>query len=384
MLQAAEALAKTADVREFDREAARALLRLRRPDIADKLAERLPGFSRCGRLVVDEWVDSYRPSNKRISLARSLVVLAVPENEWKEPPDRDYIRNVLTFLERKVLAGVQRGPLVQLKTSKSSARIDLADLGPPKIRQEILDAIVTKREQDFALSGPTRPEQAVVDRMRKLDAQARTYRRDTGVNALMIGFPILVLKETKSDGASATRIAPVLLWPLRISIQAGATGVVKLGFDAEREVQLNPAFDSILGPQVSAQWQAIADNLLQGGILNSGDVLRAFEEVAGLAEGTSIGVMPTAKAAGKPSQPQLHAAAALLLADFPSPSHRSGFASVTTETSRPNGARIPISADGGGNRAATASAAGGRTLLDAGGRSFAGTRRVYRREPRRG
>ena len=318
VLQAAEALAKTANVREFDREAARALLRLPRPDIADKLSERLPGFTRCGRPVVDEWVDNYRANNKRIALARSLVVLAVPGHEWQEPPERDYIRNVLTFLERKVLAGVQRGPLVQLKTSKSSARIDLADLGAPKVRQEILDSIVTKREQDFALSGPTRPEQAVVDRIRKLDAQARTYRRDTGVNALMIGFPIMVLKETKSDGASATRIAPVLLWPLRISIQAGATGVVKLGFDAEREVQLNPAFDSILGPEVCTRWQSLADNLLQGGILNSGDVLQAFEDVASLAGGASIGGIPTAKAAGKAGQPQLHAAAALFLADFPS------------------------------------------------------------------
>ena len=64
-----------------------------------------------------------------------------------------------------MLAGVQRGPLVQLKTSKSSARIDLADLGPQKVRQDILDAIVTRREQDFTLSGPARPEQAVVDRI---------------------------------------------------------------------------------------------------------------------------------------------------------------------------------------------------------------------------
>ena len=46
-------------------------------------------------------------------------------------------------------------------------------------------------------------------RLRKLDSQARTYRRDTGVNALMLGYPILTLKETKSDGTSAAKIAPV-------------------------------------------------------------------------------------------------------------------------------------------------------------------------------
>jgi hypothetical protein len=165
LLREAEALAATASVPEFDREAATALLGLPRADIADSLAERLPGFSRCGRPVVDEWVDRYRENNKRISLARALVVLAVPERDWAEPPHQDYVRNVLGFLERKVLAGVQRGPLVQLKTSKSSARIDLIDLGGPNVRDDVLQAIVTRREQDCALAGRSRPEQAIVDRL---------------------------------------------------------------------------------------------------------------------------------------------------------------------------------------------------------------------------
>ena len=318
LLREAETLAQAGGVPEFDRGAAIVLLRLPRAEIGDQLAERLPGFSRCGRPLVDEWVDRYRENNKRISLARSLVILLVPRRDWSEPPDREYIRNVLTFLERKVLAGVQRGPLVQLKTSKSSARIDLVDLGGSKVRDDVLEAIVTRREQDCALSGRSRPEQAIVDRLRKLDAQARTYRRDTGVNALMLGFPILVLKETKSDGASATKIAPILLWPLKISIQAGATGTVKLGFDTDREVQLNPAFDTILGVDVCAQWHSLAENLLKGGILDVSEVLHAFDEVAPLIGGTTLSAIPTAKAAGKPGQPQLHSAAALFLADFAS------------------------------------------------------------------
>ena len=318
VLREAEALAQAARVREFDRDAATALLKLPRADIADSLAERLPGFSRCGRPVVDEWVDRYRESNKRISLARALVVLAVPAREWVEPPHQDYVRNVLSFLERKVLAGVQRGPLVHLKTSKSSARVDLVDVGGPKIREDVLKAIVTRRELDCGLSGRSRPEQPVVDRLRKLDAQARTYRRDTGVNALMLGYPILTLKETKNDGASAAKIAPVLLWPLKISIQAGATGAVKLGFDAEREVQLNPAFDTILGADACARWQGLADDLLQGGIVDASEVLHAFDVVASLAGGAALGPIPTAKAVGKPGQPQLHSAAVLFLADFAS------------------------------------------------------------------
>ncbi len=318
LLREAEALAQSASVPEFDREAATVLLRLPRADIADQLAERLPGFSRCGRPVVDEWVDRYRENNRRISIARALVVLAVPARDWAEPPHQDYVRNVLAFLERKVLTGVQRGPLVQLKTSKSSARIDLTDLGGPKVRDDVLQAIVTRREQDCVLTGRSRPEQAIVDRLRKLNSQARTYRRDTGVNALMLGYPILTLKETKSDGASAAKIAPVLLWPLKVSIQAGATGAVKLGFDAEREVQLNPAFDTILGADICARWQGLADDLLQGGIVDASDVLHTFDQVAPLAGGATVGPIPKATAVGKPGQPQLHSAAALFLADFAS------------------------------------------------------------------
>ena len=56
----------------------------------------------------------------------------------------------------------------------------------------------------------------------------------------------------------------------------------------------------------------------KAGILNSSEVLQSFEEVAGLAGGTGIGPIPNAKAAGKPGQPQLHAAAVMFLADFPS------------------------------------------------------------------
>jgi primosomal replication protein N'' len=228
------------------------------------------------------------------------------------------VRNVLAFLERKVQTGVQRGPLVQLKTSKSSARIDLTDLGGPKVRDDVLQAIVTRREQDCVLTGRSRPEQTIVDRLRKLDSQARTYRRDTGVNALMLGYPVLTLKETKSDGASAAKIAPVLLWPLKVSIQAVATGAAILGFDAEREVQLNPAFDTILGADICARWQCLADALLQGGIVDASDVLHTFDEVAPLAGGATVGPIPKATAVGKAGQPQLHSAAALFLADFAS------------------------------------------------------------------
>jgi hypothetical protein len=315
LLQEAQALAIAAAVPEFGREAAIALLRLARAELADRLEGRLPGFSRCGRPVVDEWIDRYRENNKRISLPRALVVLAVPEQDWAEPPERDYIRNVLGFLERKVLSGVQQGPLVRLRTSKTSARIDLMDMGEPKVRQDVLQALVTRREAGCPLSGGARPKQAVVDRLRKLDAQARTYRRDTGVNALMLGYPILTLKE---EGAASAKIAPVLLWPLKITIQAGANGPVTLAFDPEREVQLNPAFDTIFGPGIYVRWQSAAENLLRSGVIDANEALSAFEELASLAGGEALGAIPTAKAAVKPGQSQLHAAGVLFLADFAS------------------------------------------------------------------
>jgi len=38
----------------------------------------------------------------------------VPESEWREPPHQNYLCNVLEFLQKKILANVQQGPLVKL------------------------------------------------------------------------------------------------------------------------------------------------------------------------------------------------------------------------------------------------------------------------------
>ncbi len=99
ILREAERLAEQAGVPEFAREAAAAALVRPRRELTDELDARVPGFERCSR----------RDISRRIPLPRLLVVLSIPAAEWAEPPDRPYVRSVFEFLERRVLAGIQRG-----------------------------------------------------------------------------------------------------------------------------------------------------------------------------------------------------------------------------------------------------------------------------------
>lgn len=64
-------------------------------------------------------------------------------------------------------------------------------------------------------------------------------------------------------GTTRTRIVPLLLWPLKLQLEVGSRGQVALAFDGEREeVRLNPALESLLGPEPCKRWRKVADELL--------------------------------------------------------------------------------------------------------------------------
>jgi hypothetical protein len=306
--------AQEAGLAKFDPESARAPMALARRDLFERLNERIGAFKRTGRPRINEWADSFR-LQRRVSLPRALVMLAVPADEWQEPPHQEYLGNVLDFLEKKILVGVQRGPLVQLRASRSSARIDPAEFGE-RDGPAFVDAIVCRRALDHLVGGG-RLDPAVVERMRRLDSQARTYRRDTGINALVLGFPILLSRETKADNGSRTRIAPVLLWPVKNSLDRGQAGGVRIAFDAEREVQLNPALESIVGARIFDQWRSAADDLLRSTIGTYGDVLDALRGLAPVAQ-PGLEPLPSAAAADKDGEAKLYAAGAVFIADYAS------------------------------------------------------------------
>lgn len=299
----------------IDAEMMRARFDCSRRDIFEALNERLRGFTRCGQERLDEWADSFR-LERRLPLAQVLVLLAVPSEQWKKPPQQDYVQNVLAFFRRRLVSTVQRGPLVRLLIGRTSARLDLNELGTPlRPGQRLLDRVLQRTEAmeeidpSAFLAEPAREE-----RLRRLVHTATTYRRDTGIDALYLAFPTLVMRESRIADAKP-RIAPVLLWPVRIDAPPGRH-MARLGFDRDREeVRLNPAFEALLGPQQAAQWRLAADDLLARDHLRVEDVMDVFGTLAPV-ESRTLQPMPTADVKAAPGQLRLRCSAAVFLCDF--------------------------------------------------------------------
>lgn len=319
VLREAEALAKgrpddMSPVPEFDRAAAIALLARPRRDLVDELNQRIPGFQRCQRPKVDEWVDSYRSSNRRMPLARLVATLAVPPEEWKEPPEQDYVRSVLGHMHRRVLAGIQKGALVQMRATSSN--LDLSVLGQQQIG-DLLDAIVSRGDQEHRLASRTNASAAFFNNVRALNNKAGTFHRDTGMEALYVGYPFLTLLDRTEDG-DRTRIAPLLLWPVRLNIAPGATGSISIVSDRTREVTLNPALETILGAATFEQWSTTIGTAISDGFDQRAAVLRALSDLVPSDIPDTIGPLPKAASIKSPNVPAVRSAAALFLAEFPS------------------------------------------------------------------
>ena len=88
-------------------------------------------------------------------------------------------------------------------------------------------------------------------------------RRETGIDGLYMGFPF-VLAQPRGENVKP-RIAPALLWPIRIGSEVGQRGRFTLAFDRDREeVRINPALQNLLGPKELARWETARDNILAG------------------------------------------------------------------------------------------------------------------------
>jgi primosomal replication protein N'' len=314
VLREAERMAAQAGVLEFTRDAAARDLLRPRQELAAELDARAPGFERCGRAAIDSWMDIYRAANRRMPLSRLLIVLSVPAADWAEPPHQDYVRNVLGFLERRVLAGIQKGPLIQMRATASV--LDVTIFGDANLHGRILDNVVTRAANPLELARDALATE-IVDRLRNLESKARTYHRDTGLSALYLAYPLLTFKQ-KSDTGEKTRIAPVFLWPIRANVQRGAAGTVSIGFDDSREIQLNPALDSVLGPDIAARWRDWANEALRDGFDGFAAVLRVAAELVDSPVAEKLSPMPKAKAISARSKLVLHASGAIFLAEFAS------------------------------------------------------------------
>lgn len=192
----------------------RAYLGRARRDLLDEIDERIAGFAFTGIQQVDEWADAYR-LERRLPLARALVILSVPKEHWRPLPKQEYIGRIIDFLEKKVSASIQRGPLVRLSGTKSGTIIDLMDLeGPRRSAAQLLDALVSRTGQSVQVD-PSRldGDEEVENRVRRLQERTNAFRRETGRHGLYLGFPVVTCGMRRSgDQRVSVRVAPVLLF----------------------------------------------------------------------------------------------------------------------------------------------------------------------------
>ena len=292
IVKEATVLANDAEVRVFDAEVAGERLQHARQELYREVDERISGFARSGVPVVDEWAEQFR-LERRMPLAKALVLLAIPAEQWLEPQKQQYVSQILDFFEKKIVTAVMRGPLVRMSIGKTTARIDIHDLGSERRpAAALLDHLLQRNARSVSLD----PESFLANpqlesRLNALYRQSSLYKRDTGIDGLYLGFPFLLSRDARSN--TRPRILPLLLWPLKLLLEVGSRGHVALAFDGEREeVRLNPALESLLGPEASKRWRKTADELLGRSAIRAADVMDAFGMLATARSRTLVGLPP--------------------------------------------------------------------------------------------
>ena len=311
-----EAVAKAEQVGfSLDRDRAAEWLAGPRREMFSAIDQLIQGFARTGHPQIDGWVDNFR-MQRRLPAAEALVVLAVPADRWHEPPQQGYVSDLLDFYARRISAAVMRGPLTRFVIGKTTPRIDLTELShPTQSGQYLLDHLVLRNDRKIAIpSDVLIAKPAVTSRLRTLQSRAAMYRRDTGIDGLYLGFPFLVFRESS---VRVPRIAPVLLWPMKLVMEVGAQGQAQVGFDRDREeVRLNPIFPALLGEEAAQRWLNAADQALGRSSVTGSDIIDVFADLA-RPVGTDLVAVPDSSLPVRVGHDRLVPAAALFHVEYP-------------------------------------------------------------------
>lgn len=282
ILEKASDLAKVAGIVTFNVDEARRLLEQPRNELFGMIAERSDGFARCGNNLADEWADIFR-LEKRLTLPRALALLAIPREDWKEPPRQQYVQKILQFFEKRAANVAQRGPLSRLLIGKTTPRLDLKELGSRSTPAEaVLQRLIERTGVPVSIAPDVFSDETTTEaRLRRLFSHSTTYKRDTGIDGLYLGYPFLVFQQSSGDQSSKVpRIAPLLLWPIKITMQMGARGAVTIEFDKEREeVRLNPALDGLLGLEQAEKWREALRTALEQVTPTLRTIIEAFSHL---------------------------------------------------------------------------------------------------------
>jgi len=264
ILKESQELALKEGVKAFDQQATEALLRLPRREMMQRVAERVENFARCGLQRIDEWVDQFR-LERRTTLPRAAVILAVPQELWKRPPAQEYISQLLGFFEKRITLSVSRGALARMTITKTSPRIDLTEISTQReMAERILNHVLERSDIGVDLDpGVFASNPALEQRMRTLLRRAELLRRETGIDGLYMGFPFL-LTQPRVESVKP-RIAPVFLWPIKVASDIGQRARFSLAFDRDREeIRMNPALQNLFSSSDLAKWEDARDNVLAG------------------------------------------------------------------------------------------------------------------------
>jgi primosomal replication protein N'' len=301
---------------EFDEDKAREDCARSKRELIDRVKERVGAFKRTDRAPLNEWADILR-LGRRLPLDRLLILHATPESQWKEPPHQDYLHNVLEFLQKKIVSNLQRGPLLKLMIGRSASRLDLTDLGDQDFVTMLIERVISRDDQPVNLdASETIEAHELIDRLRRISTAADLYRRETGVSALVLAFPLITFDDESLTGASSIRIAPLALWPVKI---IGQGGKASISYDGERDVELNPALERVLGATTANAWLEKFEFIMRDGVQSIAEVIEAFRGLTARAD-PALRPIPNQSEINGKYQPELIAAGALILADFPSQS----------------------------------------------------------------
>ena len=296
--------------------AAREWFEISRRDLYREIEERTANYSRCGIARVDEWANDFRIES-RISLPRALVLLSIPKESWQEPPRQQYVSTILEFFEKRTASLAQRGPLVRMLIGKSSSRVDLAEVaGKKPTASSILEHLISRVEAPVGIDRAAFEDDSDLERkLRHLVSHARTYKRDTGIDSLYLGFPFLVMKDSRAEiTEKKPRIAPILLWPIKIDMENRDR--ISILFDRDREeVRVNPALTGLIGPEEAKRWAETAKELLGRSAIRTGDVIDAFGSLADPRE-RSLCALPGSDYKVKAGTRQVVCSAVLFHAEF--------------------------------------------------------------------
>ncbi|MCP9784284.1 AAA family ATPase [Cyanobium sp. WKJ7-Wakatipu] len=322
VLEEARQAAATAELLDgWSDDAARSWLEQERRSVLRTLADRLADFVRCGIPLADHWADQFR-YERRISLARALVLLAIPHGQWQRPEGGEHWQRLMHFFQRRVLGGIQRGPLLALSIKPGGDRIDLNELGSDVLpAQTLLDHVVSRRSS-LRLIDPSRLEEApgLAQRLRRLRQTVDAYQRETGIAALHLGFPLLLLKPPTAaqDATRQSNLVPVLLWPVQIGSGQQGAGP-SLGFDSERQdgegIRLNPALTSLLSQGQRLELEAAALEISQRAALTGVQVMEVLSTIFPSSD-LELKPCPQERKLAKDESQRLCAAAALFHCTF--------------------------------------------------------------------